>query len=109
MDAQRGAVSCRVAGEEYRASSLWLRSNTRRESGPWKGEDIDKAREGEDGGEGRPGSLGQSELLTGSKSRHSGPSWKREKRNSNVTQASLPGGRDHTGPGAILNLKANQM
>lgn len=33
-----------------------------------------------------PGSLGQSELLTGSKSRHSGPSWQREKRNSNVTR-----------------------
>lgn len=33
-----------------------------------------------------PGSLGQSELLTGSKSRHSGPSWQHAKRNSNVTR-----------------------
>lgn len=33
---------------------LWQSSNTRRESGPWKEANTDKARGGEGGGEGRP-------------------------------------------------------
>lgn len=41
-----------------------------------------------------PGGLGWSELLTGSRSRHSGLSWQRAKRNSNVTR--LPSQKEGT-------------
>jgi hypothetical protein len=65
--------------------------------------DIDKAREEDGGGEGRPRSPRWSELLTGSKSRHSGPSWQRAKRNSSVTR--LPSQEEGTtqvkGPSSI--------
>lgn len=54
------------------------------------GLDTDMAREGEGSGEGRP-----RELLTGSKSRHSGPSWQRAKRNSNVTRLPPRGRGSH--------------
>lgn len=66
---------------------LWQRNNTNRESGSWKGANVE-----EEGVVGRadPGDLGWSELLTGSKSRHSGPSWQRAKRNGNVTRRKGP-------------------
>lgn len=56
-----------------------------------------------------PGSVGSPQLLTDSRSTHSGPSWQRAKRNSNV--AGLPSQKEGGTrvKGAILNLQADQI